>query len=151
MHMHSRGIFSISCIMKLCCVYVEAILKSIHNIPFSIMKKKITKILSQICSYGIFFPRNSRTSSKYCFCCCVVVLRPRKTSRVMSGRSVNLTTLFLSRLRPPKRLNQYFVPLLNQRTEKRKYVARQGIEPRTSDLRVRCPTDCTMLPGMTSK
>ena len=27
-----------------------------------------------------------------------------KTSKVMSGRSVNLTTLFLGRLRPPKRL-----------------------------------------------
>ena len=34
----------------------------------------------------------------------VVVLRPRLTSKVMSGRSVNLTTLFLGRLRPPKRL-----------------------------------------------
>ena len=37
-------------------------------------------------------------------CCCIVVLRPRYTSKVMSGRSVNLTTLFLGRLRPPKRL-----------------------------------------------
>ena len=36
-------------------------------------------------------------------CCCVVVLRPRLTSKVMSGGSVNLTTLFLDRLRPPKR------------------------------------------------
>ena len=27
-----------------------------------------------------------------------------KISKVMSGRSVNLTTLFLGRLRPPKRL-----------------------------------------------
>ena len=35
---------------------------------------------------------------------CVVVLRPWYTSKVMSGRSVNLTTLFLGRLRPPKRL-----------------------------------------------
>ena len=35
---------------------------------------------------------------------CIVVLRPRCTSKVMSGRSVNLTTLFLGRLRPPKRL-----------------------------------------------
>ena len=34
-------------------------------------------------------------------CCCVVVLRPRETSNVMSGRSVNLTILFLGRLRPP--------------------------------------------------
>ena len=37
-------------------------------------------------------------------CCCIVVLRPRYISKVMSGRSVNLTTLFLGRLRPPKRL-----------------------------------------------
>ena len=26
-------------------------------------------------------------------------------------------------------------------------MARPGIEPRTSDLRVRCPTDCATLPG----
>ena len=31
---------------------------------------------------------------------CVVVLRPRLTSMVMSGRLVNLTKLFLDRLRP---------------------------------------------------
>ena len=34
----------------------------------------------------------------------VVVLRPQKTAMVMSGRSVNLTTLFLRRIRVPKRL-----------------------------------------------
>ena len=33
------------------------------------------------------------------------------------------------------------------RKEKRKYVARPGIEPRTPDLRVRCPTDCATRPG----
>ena len=27
------------------------------------------------------------------------------------------------------------------------YVARPGSEPRTPDLRVRCPTDCATLPG----
>ena len=31
--------------------------------------------------------------------------------------------------------------------EKQKYVARPGIEPRTPDLRVRCPTDCATWPG----
>ena len=31
--------------------------------------------------------------------------------------------------------------------EKRKYVARPGIKPRTSDLRVRCPTNCATRPG----
>ena len=36
--------------------------------------------------------------------CCIVVLRPRYTSKAMSGRSVSLTTLFQGRLRPPKRL-----------------------------------------------
>ena len=40
----------------------------------------------------------------FCCCCCLVVLRPRWTSKVMSGRSVNLITLFLVRLRPSKRL-----------------------------------------------
>ena len=39
-----------------------------------------------------------------CCCCCCVVLSPRLTSKVISGRSVNLTTLFLGRLRPPTRL-----------------------------------------------
>ena len=36
---------------------------------------------------------------------------------------------------------------LKKRKEKRNYVARPGIEPRTPDLRVRCPTDCTTRPG----
>ena len=75
----------------------------------------------------------------------------------MSGRSVYLTTLFLGRLRPPKGLTStsctYFrqlltTALLEKRKEKRKYVARPGIEPRTPDLRVRCPTDCATRPGM---
>ena len=34
------------------------------------------------------------------------------------------------------------MPFLNQRKEKRKYITRPGIEPRTPDLRVRCPADC---------
>ena len=38
-------------------------------------------------------------------------------------------------------------PSLNQRKEKQKYVARPDIEPWTSDLRVRCPTDCATRPG----
>ena len=36
---------------------------------------------------------------------------------------------------------------MKQRKEKRKYVARLGIEPRASDLRVGCPTDCVTWPG----
>ena len=36
---------------------------------------------------------------------------------------------------------------MKKRKEKRKYVARPGIEPRTPDLRVRCPTDCATRPG----
>ena len=36
---------------------------------------------------------------------------------------------------------------MKTRKEKRKYVARPGIEPRTPDLRVRCPTDCATWPG----
>ena len=35
---------------------------------------------------------------------CFDALRPQRTVMVMSGRLVNLTTLFLDRLRPPKRL-----------------------------------------------
>ena len=35
----------------------------------------------------------------------------------MSGRSVNLTTLFLGRLRPPKRFTQYFVHILSPVTD----------------------------------
>ena len=38
-------------------------------------------------------------------------------------------------------------PALKKQKEKRKYVARPGIEPRTPDLRVRCPTDCATRPG----
>ena len=40
------------------------------------------------------------------------------------------------------------MPFLKKRKEKRKYVARPGIEPRTPDLRVRCPTDCATRPGL---
>ena len=36
---------------------------------------------------------------------------------------------------------------MKKRKEKRKYVARPGIEPGTPDLRVRCPTDCATRPG----
>ena len=56
----------------------------------------------------------------------------------MSGRSVNLTTLFLGRLRPPKRLTStsctYFrqsltTALLEKAEGETKDVARPGIEP----------------------
>ena len=47
---------------------------------------------------------DKRSNGLGCCCCCIVVLRPRQTSKVMSGWSVNLTTLFMGRLRPPKRL-----------------------------------------------
>ena len=36
---------------------------------------------------------------------------------------------------------------MKKRKEKRKYVARPGIVPRTPDLRVRCPTDCATRPS----
>ena len=60
---------------------------------------------------------------------------------VMSGRSVNLPTLFLGRLRAPKRLTStlctYFrqkltTALLESAKGERKYVAGLGIEPGTS-------------------
>ena len=44
--------------------------------------------------------------------------------------------------------NNWQLPLLNQWKEKRKYVARPGIEPRISDLRVKCPTNCATWPGL---
>ena len=52
---------------------------------------------------GFIYPTLHKILIMIC-CCCIVVLRPRQTSKVMSGRSVNLTTLFLGRIRPPKRL-----------------------------------------------
>ena len=71
----------------------------------------------------------------------------------MSGRSVNLTTLFLGRLRPPKQLtsilctySNWQLPFLNQRKEEWKHVAGLGIEPGTSGSWVRCATDCTTQP-----
>ena len=60
---------------------------------------------------------------------------------VMSGRSVNLPTLFLGRLRPPKRLTStlctYFrqkltTALLESAEGESKYVAGLGIEPGTA-------------------
>ena len=80
-----------------------------------------------------------------------------KHLKVMSGRSVNLTTLFLGRLRPPKRLTRLLhahtfasnlqLPFLKKWKEKRKYVARLGIKPGTPDIPVRCPTDCATRPS----
>ena len=68
--------------------------------------------------------------------CCVADLRPRQTAVVMSGRPVNLTTLFLDRLRPPKRLTStsctHFRQFLNQRKEKRKCMA--GLAPESDAL-----------------
>ena len=58
----------------------------------------------------------------------------------MSGRSVNLTAHTFA--------SNWQLPFLKKRKEKRKYVARPGIEPRTPDLRVRCPTDCATRPGL---
>ena len=39
------------------------------------------------------------------------------------------------------------MPFLKKRKKKREYVARPGIEPRTPDLWVRCPTNCATRPG----
>ena len=41
--------------------------------------------------------------------------------------------------------------LLELAEGERKYVARPGIKPRTSDLRVMCPTDCATRPGRANK
>ena len=74
---------------------------------------------------------------------------------VMSGRSANLTTLFLGRLRPKRWTSNsctYFrqkltTVLLEQRKEKRKYMAGPGIEPGTSGSWVRRATDCATPAG----
>ena len=47
-------------------------------------------------------------------------------------------------------IQPFFKRAYKKRKEKRKYVARPGIEPRTPDLRVRCPTDCATRPGRTN-
>ena len=47
-------------------------------------------------------------------------------------------------LNPKQTTNQ----ILQKRKEKRRHVARPGIEPRTPDLRVRRPTDCATRPGL---
>ena len=44
----------------------------------------------------------------------IVNLRPRKKALAMPGRSVRLTTLFLGRLRPPKRLTNSQCPYFRQ-------------------------------------
>ena len=63
----------------------------------------------------------------------------------MLGRSINLTTIFLGRLRPPKQLTNCPSYISGRRTKVN--VARPGIEPRTSDLRVGCPPDCATRPS----
>ena len=67
---------------------------------------------------------------------CVVILRPRLTSMVMAGRLVNLTKLFLDRLRPScTYFRQLLTTALLQLMEgESKYVAGLGIEPGTSAL-----------------
>ena len=74
----------------------------------------------------------------------------------MSGRSVNLTTLFLGRLRPPKRLTStsctYFrqkltTALLEKAEGETKVCCQTGYRTQDPDLRVRCPTYCATRPG----
>ena len=47
---------------------------------------------------GLTAPRSAAMDTFRCVAIRIVVFRPRLTSKVMSGRSVNLTTLFLGRL-----------------------------------------------------
>ena len=54
--LYNRDIFSIFLNMKVCCVLIEAILISTHNIPFAIQEEN-----QQLRD---FFPKDSRTSSK---------------------------------------------------------------------------------------
>ena len=70
---------------------------------------------------------------------------------VMSGRSVNLTTLFLGRLRPPKRLTstkcahfrkKLTSALLESAEGKTKVFGQIGYRTGTSGSKVRRATDC---------
>ena len=74
----------------------------------------------------------------------------------MLGRSVNLSTLFLGRLRPPKRLTsgsstnfrqKLTTALLESAEGETKVCGQTEYQTRTPDLRVRCPTECAMRPG----
>ena len=85
---------------------------------------------------------------------------------VMSGRSVNLTTLFLGRLRPPKQLISTQCPNFRQLltnallesveggNDRRKDFMSDfhkctwpGVEPSTFDFSVRRDADCATRPG----
>ena len=86
--------------------------------------------------------------------CFLLLLYCCFTSKVMSVLSINLTTFFLGRLRPPQPLtstsctlsaSDWQLPFLNQRKGKWRYVARPGIKPRTPDWWIGClPTGCTV-------
>ena len=54
---------------------------------------------------------------KYIFKCfvCFVALRPKSTAKVMAGRPVHLTKLFLGKLE--QAVNQYFVHILLRVTD----------------------------------
>ena len=75
----------------------------------------------------------------------------------MSGRSVNLTTLFLGRLRPPKRLTStsctYFhqlltIALLEKAEGETKVCCQTGYRTRDPCFTSHwCPTDCATRPG----
>ena len=67
--------------------------------------------------------------------CCIVVLRPRCTSKVMSGRSVNLTTLFIGRLRPPKRLTSTSCTYFRQK------LTTASLKKRRGETKVCCQTE----------
>ena len=70
----------------------------------------MNRILQKLCSIA---------TMRKCSCC-VVVLRPGSPDKVISSRSDNQLTLFLGRLKPPKR----FKPFLNQQNGEigRKYI-----------------------------
>ena len=79
----------------------------IHGLLFKVVDRDNVNIFGVIRILRLFSSLSTSTTAAMqmlIFCCCVVVLHSRYTSMVMSGRSVKLTTLFLGRLRPTKRL-----------------------------------------------
>ena len=71
---------------------------------------------------------------------------PRKSVVRLTDRPDMTLDVYRGRKTTTKQ-NKRQLPFLKKRKEKRKYVARPGIEPRTPDLRVRRPTDCATRPG----
>ena len=105
-------------------------LATYFRFSFRFFKKGSCQLLAKVCARstrlgGLSLPRKSVGVR--------LTDRPNMTLDVYRGRKTTI--------------QQRKLPFLKKRKEKRKYVARPGIKPRTPDLRVRCPTDCATRPS----